>query len=71
MLKVDVHINEDAIKRKILDAAEKQVRDKLQMKGIHSVIVKAVAIEDGGVRFQFVGDDAEIKKAKAALGYQT
>ena len=54
-----------------MQAAENQVRERLHAKGIHNVMVRAMAIESGGVRFEFSGEQADIQKAKAALGYQT
>jgi hypothetical protein len=70
MITASYEFNEDGFRRKILEAAEAQVREKLRVAGIHSVRIKAVAIESGGVRFEFSGESTEIQKAKAALGYQ-
>jgi hypothetical protein len=68
MITANFSFDEDGFRRKIMDAAENQVRDKLAMRGIHGVIVKAIRIEGDHVRFQFSGDAEAVKKAKEIFG---
>ncbi|MGA2686260.1 MAG: hypothetical protein ABSF51_14550 [Verrucomicrobiota bacterium] len=67
MIKSSVEFNEDGFRRKMLKAAENELREKLHAKGVHNVTIRAIAIQEGGVRFEFSGEDADVQKAKAAL----
>ncbi len=68
MIKVDIKIDEDGIRRKIIEAAENQVNEKLRERGIFTVTAKAIRAEGDGNRFEFSGPDADVKKAKEIFG---
>lgn len=67
MFNVKVTIDQESIRRKIIEAAEQAVRDKLEEHGIYGVDVKAVAVEGDNVRFSFSGEDKEVKKPRRFL----
>lgn len=68
MITVDFKIDGKAIQRKIIEAAEKQVNEKLRNHGIFTVTAKAIGAEGDGVRLEFSGPDEDVKKAKEFFG---
>ena len=68
MITAKFSFDEDGFRRKIMEAAAKQVGDKLALRGIHGVIVRPIAIEGDHVRMEFSGDADAVKKAKEIFG---
>lgn len=68
MIKFDIKFDGDGMRRQMIEAAEKQVREKLRSRGIYNVTVKATGMVGDEVKFQFSGPDDDVKKAKAIFG---
>lgn len=66
MFNVSVKIDKDAIERKVIEAAEKQLREKLRARGLSSVKVKTVRTA-GKMSFELSGPEEDVKKAKDLL----
>ena len=66
MIKVSVKIDKAAIERKITEALEKQIREKLRSRGLATVQVKKVT-QGGKTTFDLSGSEEDVQKAQAVL----